>query len=327
MKILMKTDRKETVKRNNPDKDKGYICYPSTREKKYSVSALIAVCVLYLFTYSVCAKQSSLIVRNWSLSGERTESFEMTDSCIFTVTFTDLIPPTYLLGYDRFDVTISDSLNPAGLTAVPVLHISFDAGFLYFNHILTVTIPFSSPLIPDSLQQSGVYKLYRDPFPYTGFHQWYADDSLTIDSSRSLIRFVYHHPKYVPLQKSKNYAKIKIASTGYPFDFGLFWHPSIEVYRQRNTSTQDMGFICYPNKKGIMVYRSDSKDKYQNMPYRVVLFNGQGRKIGQWDLSVFPALLPISYHASTGMYLAVFYRENCLAATFSGIFQGNEIAP
>jgi len=327
VKILMVTKREEIVKRNNYGKDKGCIRYLFTRDDKHSVSALIVICIIHLFIYSVYAKKSSTIVHNWSLSGENIERFEMVDTCMFTVTFTDLIPPTYLFGYDRFTVTISDSINPAGLTAIPVLHFSFDAGFLYFNHILTVTIPFSSPLIPDSLRQPGVYRLYRDPFPYTGFHQWYADDSLTIDSTRSLLRFVYRHPKYIPLQKSKNYASVKIASTGYPFDFGIFCHPSIDVYRLRNKSTSGVGFICCPNNNGIMVYRNDSKDKSKNIPSRVVLFNGQGRKIGQWGLSVFPALLPLSYHTSPGMYLAAFYQENRLVATFSGIFQGNGVAP
>lgn len=327
MKTQIATNREETGKSNNCRKDKGCISNSINRDDKYPFSALITFLILCLFTYNVHPKQYSTIVRNWSLSGESTERFEMADTCMFTVTFTDLIPPTYLFGYDRFSVTISDSINPAGLSAIPLLHFSFDAGFLYFNHILTVTIPLSSPLIPDSLRQPGAYRLYRDPFPYTGFHQWYADDSLTIDTNQSVIRFVYHHPKYIPLQKSKNYASIKIASTGYPFDFGIFCHPSIVVDRLRNSPSSDAAFFCFPNKKGIMVYRNDSKARYSNAPCQVVLFNSQGRKIGQWGLSVFPALLPLSHHASPGMYHVVFYQENRLVATFSGIFQGNGVIP
>jgi len=324
MKTLLIKNREYSVKFSNCSRTEVCRSHSYTNEYKYPVSALPAVLILFLFIFSAYPEQFSTIVRDWSLSGERTEIFEMTDTCMFTVNFIGEIAPT-VHGYERFSVTVSDSIDPAGLTAIPVLRFSFDAGFLDFKHIITVTIPFSSPLIPDSLRHPGSYRLYRDPFPYTWIHQWYAYDSLTIDSTQSLIRFVYHHPDYIQLQKSKNHASVKICSEGYPFDFGLFCHPSLVVDRLRNSSSPDAGFICYPNKNGIIVYRNGSKDKSQNTPCRVVFFNGQGRKIGQWSLSVFPALLPLSYHASHGIYLAAFYQENRLVSTFSGIFQGNNV--
>ena len=196
----------------------------------FKLTVLSGLCICLCSAYPA---RAFTIVQNWSISGEREEIFEMNDTCSLSVSFPDLIPPTYLFGYDRFSVTISDSMSPFSMDAQPVLHFSFDAGFLYFDHVLTVTIPFSSPLISDSLRQPGQYRLYRDPFPYTGFHQWYADDSITIDTIRSLIRFVYYHPKYIPLQKSRVHTAVKIASTGYPFSFGIFFHPSIGIGYRR----------------------------------------------------------------------------------------------
>jgi hypothetical protein len=262
-----------------------------------------------IFLYSVYPVTASAIVRDWSLTGEREETFEMVDTCSFTVSFPDLVPPTYLFGYDRFNATISDSMSPFSMDARPVLHFSFDAGFLYFDHILTVTIPLSSPLISDSLKQPGEYRLYRDPYPFTGFHQWYADDSLYIDSIRSSIRFVYHHPKYIPLQKSRMCSKVKIASTGYPFSFGIFFHPSIGIgYRRRNPQTTDAGFKCRIAERKLIVIGKNSDGNRNDLPYRVVLFDACGRRIGQWMPPAFPALLSLSNHASLGMYLAVLYQ-------------------
>lgn len=286
---------------------------------KRSNPGLRIICILCICLSIAYSVQSLTITRTWSLSGERTEKFELVDTCSLTVSFPDLVPPTYLYGYDRFGVTISDSINNAGMEAIPVLNFSFDAGFLYFDHILTVTIPFSSTLIFDSLRQPGQYRLYRDPFPYTGFHQWYEDDSITIDSSKSLLSFVYHHPKYIPLRKSNGYASVKIASTGYPFDFGIFFHPSIGTYRLWNSPSSGTGFNCRLTDNGLMIYGNSGNGNRTNLPYRVVVFNSQGRKIGQWNLSDIPALLPLAHHASPGMYLATLYQERRLVDVFTGV--------
>lgn len=294
----------------------------------HPIRILTLLYFLYAFLCSVYAAQPFTIVRNWSLTGENKEVFEMADTCSFTVTFPDLVPPTYLFGYDRFSVTISDSINPAGMSASPVLQFSFDAGFLYFNHTLTVSIPFSSPLISDSLRNPGQYRLYRDPFPYTGFHQWYEDDSIIIDSNRSVMHFVYHHPKYLPLQKSRSFAKVKIASTGYPFDFAIFFHPSAgTVYLFDKPPIAEAGIYCHATEKGIMICSKNINDNLINFPYRIVAFDISGRKIGQMNLTSFPALLPLSHYTSSGMYLALLYQERRLIAKFSGILKGNGVAP
>ncbi|MBN1575456.1 MAG: hypothetical protein JW913_02830 [Chitinispirillaceae bacterium] len=290
---------------------------------KLTFLSVVCICL-----YSMSPAQASTIARNWSLNGEREETFEMNDSGSFTVSFPDLVPPTHLFGYDRFGVTISDSMDSFSMDALPVLHFSFDAGFLYFNHVLTVTIPFSSPLIADSLGQPGRYRLYRDPFPYTGFHQWYADDSITIDTIQSLIRFVYHHPKYIPLQKARVHAAVKIASTGYPFLFGIFSHPSNGIgYGLRNSRTTDAGFNCRITEKKIIVTGKNSDDNRKNISYRMSLFDGRGRRIGQWRLPALPALLSLSNNASPGMYLAVLYQGHRRIAVCPGITPESGMVP
>ncbi len=137
--------------------------------------------------------QAFTVTRTWSLTGEREETFDINDTVTFTISFPGLVPPIYLFGYERFSVTIGDSMSAVSPDAKPALYFSFDAGFLYFDHFLTVTIPFSSPPIAAFARQTGDFRLYRDPFPQPGLHQWYANDSIFVDTVQAIIRFVYHH--------------------------------------------------------------------------------------------------------------------------------------
>jgi hypothetical protein len=203
----------------------------------------------------------------WKLTGARDEQFEAVDTVAISIHFPELIPPDYLIGYDRFNVTINDTFPLAVLGATPLVTIHFDAGFLYFDHIIRVSLYYTNLVWKkDGMAQLDRFLLYKDPHPITGIHQWFADDSIVADTAAKTVSFVYYHPKYHPLRNgnSSDYSAIggnkrstiMIASTGYPFIFGLFY------------SSRDNGI----SRKSEMPYKSAPFAAYDHAAGRITLF-------------------------------------------------------
>lgn len=291
----------------------------------FKLSLNYAICIC-LFTAGPV--QALNITREWSLGGASEETFEMFDTCLIAVVFPGVVPPTYLLGYDSFSVTVSDSMYPLSQNAKSVLHFAFDAGFLYFDHVLTVTIPFSSPLIADSLRHPKQYRLYKDPFPYTGFHQWYEDDSIKIDTLQSAIKFVYHHPKYVPLQKVRILPKTKIASSGYPFSFGIFLQSSSGIVcKSFCIKVIQNDYNCRITKRNVVITSDTYHNNKKTDSYRMLLFDTLGRRIEQWKFSEIPAVLSLSELSSQGMYIGVLYKKSKRIKAWSNILSESGTTP
>ncbi len=173
---------------------------------------------LILFLALICCYGDIVIKRDWEFESSKKVSFSISDTCEITVEFTGVIPPDFLVGYTRLGLQIDDSLRELPDSVSPLYRISFDAGFLNFSHVLTCTFKYDSGLFDLNVDISSL-KCMQDPYPVAKLHFWRDCDSFFIDKINQTFGFSYRViGKNENLEKTKN---IKIASTDYPFDFGI----------------------------------------------------------------------------------------------------------
>ena len=170
----------------------------------------------------------TVLDREWSFNSASTVSFTIVDSLNAHIHFPGEIPDDRLIGYCRFHITISDS-NPGSRISGKsfMYYIQFDCGFNNFDHKLTLELDYTKGLFSNNRTDQYDYSAYIDPYPVSKIHQWIAvsPSNYTVDTTVKLLRIVYDH------KISK-----RIATTGYPFDYGLF-------------STDSTLSVNYPDKR------------------------------------------------------------------------------
>jgi hypothetical protein len=188
------------------------------------IRGILLVCAFYSVTAA-----APILERQWLFASAADVSFVIPDTLSISVQFPNAIPDDRLIGYTRFRVTISDSnageLRPG---SVFLYRLQFDAGFLYFDHMLTFEMKYASGLLPCTADPRR-YVLMLDPFPTSRLHQWFGVNSFTVDPVNRVLRFTYRHAKYASgagTPAPPRLAKACIASSGYPYEYALFLNDS-----------------------------------------------------------------------------------------------------
>lgn len=190
-----------------------------TEIMKIIISAQL-LCFIIVFSFS-----SSILQKKWDFETDKGTihdyEFVIKDTLSVAIHFQGEIPPDFLPGHCNFSISISDTAVMSKDGYITTFQIDFDAGFLYYDHTLILKINYKSGIIPSSMTKPENFTVFRDPFPVTKMHQWFnlgqKNDSMILDTVNSLIGFFYNHPKYIASPQTR------IASTGYPFIYGLFY--------------------------------------------------------------------------------------------------------
>jgi hypothetical protein len=170
------------------------------------------------------AHGDTIVDREWNFASAADVRFVMQDTLAISVHFPDKIPDDRLIGYTRFRIVVSDSNAGMSIAGGAFLYrIQFDAGFLYFDHALIFEMNYRSGLLRDTIANPARFALYLDPFPASHLHDWFPVQTFSVDTAAGVVRFTYNHPRYsaAPAKKA-GLARAMIASSGYPFEYGLF---------------------------------------------------------------------------------------------------------
>jgi hypothetical protein len=228
------------------------------------------------------------IERQWNFKSAQDVEFVMQDTLKIIVHFPGKIPDDRLIGYTRFRIVIADSNAGGSISGASFLYrILFDAGFLHFDHVLTFEMNYASKLFAGRTAKPQKYQLYLDPFPVSRMHQWFAAPTFGCDTVKGVFRFTYVHHGDTTFQEAlKMYrpsAGLKScpASSGYPYEYGLFYADSgssvrfdrrhLRMGEQTWWDGQQSGQVQMFSLNGRCVVRQStgygSKDRYPSACY------------------------------------------------------------
>jgi hypothetical protein len=136
------------------------------------------------------------------------------------------------------------------------------------------------------MDNPGLFSIYRDPYPVTALHQWYTLDSFFVDTLQKTLRFKYFHPRYVVLDSSLTKAKIfkaNIASTGYPFEYGIFYGTRAHITDYSPSISQTVRLFPNPATQRIFLVSGPDAGRSLNALSSAGIYSLDGRCVRQWS--------------------------------------------
>jgi hypothetical protein len=173
--------------------------------------------IIAFFLLAQSADCTVFMKKEWTFESDKTISFVVKDTCEIRVEFLGKIPPDFLVGYTRLGVQLDDSLIATPDSVLPLIRICLDAGFLGFSHVLTVTVTCQSEMFDNAGPLSSL-RCMKDPYPMAQVHFWKNCDSTFFDGDKI---FGFSHRHIAADEGVTKRGKVAIATTGYPFHFGI----------------------------------------------------------------------------------------------------------